>query len=171
MKKYELISSIITLIVGIILMFVPGGLIRTLVKMVGVLIILFSAFVIVNTIKSKKSTFEITYGILISILGLVFLFSPDVIASIIPFILGIYIIIQSSIKLQHIYNLKKLGEDCTAALIINIITLLLGIFIIFNPFKGAKALIRVIGIIMILSASLNIIEDYMTRPKKVKVIK
>ena len=43
--------------------------------------------------------------------------------------------------------------------------------LVFNPFKGAEAIMRIIGIFMIIYAILDISEYYMTKPKKVKVIK
>ena len=56
-------------------------------------------------------------------------------------------------------------------LIANVVMIILGIVIVINPFSGAKAMIRIIGIFLIVFSSLDVLEFYMTKPKKVKIIK
>ena len=84
----------------------------------------------------------------------------------------IWILIKSAIRLQYVFFLKDSGsEEWIKAMIVNILTLILGLVLVFNPFKGAEAIMRIIGIFMIIYAILDIFEYYMTKPKKVKVIK
>ena len=170
MKKYDIISSIFLLILGLIFIFIPDDIITTSLKIIGVIILIFSGIIIYNSIKNNKE--EILYGILIIILGLVFLFNPEVIAGIIPFIIGLIITFKSTIKLQLIYKFKSIdSKEWKKMLIINLISLILGIILLFNPFKGATAILRIIGIFIVISSILDIINYYMSLPKKVKVIK
>ena len=61
--------------------------------------------------------------------------------------------------------------DYVKPLVINIIELILGLVLVFNPFKGAEALIRIIGGFMVAYGLLAILNYGCTKPKKVKVIK
>lgn len=171
MKKYDLLTSIVLLILGILLLFVPGNIITTIIRIFGIIILVLGLLSILNASKNKKNNTDLIYGILICILGLVFISNPQVIASIIPFILGIWIILRSIFRLQFVSTLRSTSIDFIKPLVINIITLLLGITLVINPFKGAETLIRIIGIFLIVYSGLDILDYYFTRPKKVKVIK
>ena len=146
MKKVNLVSSIILLVLGIVLLFIPGNIITTILRIFGALIIALGVISIINATKDKPTNAELVYGILMTILGLIFLSNPEVIAGIIPFILGVWITINSLFKLQVVANLKKTNDDYVKPLVVNLITLLIGIILMFNPFKGAEAVIMIIGI-------------------------
>ena len=168
MKKYDLITPIVLILSGLLLLFIPGGIINTVISIFGIIIIALGILSIIESVKDKQNNIGIAYGILISILGIIFISNPSVIAGIIPLILGIWILI----RLQYVFFLKDSGsEEWIKAMIVNILTLILGLVLVFNPFKGAEAIMRIIGIFMIIYAILDISEYYMTKPKKVKVIK
>ena len=170
MKKYDITSSIVLLVLGILLLLVPGGIVTTVIRVFGIIILIIGITSVLNEIKIKKQSTDFVNGILISVLGLVFISSPQTIASIIPFILGVWIVIKSAFKLQFSYSLKRSGND-VKPLVINIIELILGLVLIFNPFKGAEALIRIIGGFMVVYGLLDILNYGCAKPKKVKVIK
>ena len=170
MKKYDLIASVGLFTLGIILLFIPGGTITTILRIVGILIALFGGYIIYNSTKTNKN--ELVYGILITLLGIVFIASPDTIAGIIPFILGLIMIINSIAKLQLLsISMNNDKKSYMIPMLANVIMLILGIILVINPFSGAKAMIRIIGIFLIVFSSLDVLEFYMTKPKKVKVIK
>lgn len=170
MKKYDITSSIVLLVLGILLLLVPGGIVTTVIRLFGVIILIIGITSVLNEIKIKKQSTDFVNGILISILGLVFISSPHTIASIIPFILGVWIVIKSVFKLQFSYSVKRTSND-VKPIVINIIELILGLVLIFNPFKGAEALIRIIGGFMAVYGLLDILNYGCTKPKKVKVLK
>ena len=170
MKKYDITSSIVLLVLGILLLLVPGGIVTTVIRLFGVIILVIGITSVLSEIKIKKQSTDFVNGILISVLGLIFISSPQTIASIIPFILGVWIVIKSAFKLQFSYSLKRSSND-VKPLIINIIELILGLVLIFNPFKGAEALIRIIGGFMAVYGLLDILNYGCAKPKKVKVIK
>lgn len=172
MKKYDIASSIILFILGVLLLSVPGGIVTSVIRIFGIIIVILGMLSIVNVAKTKVYNGEMVYGILIGVLGLVFISNPEVIASIIPFVFGVWIVIKSSFKLQFVVALKRSkSPEYIKALVVNIITLILGVVLVFNPFKGAEALIRIIGGFMIAYSLLDILEYGFTKPKKVKVIK
>lgn len=170
MKRYDITSSIVLLVLGILLLLVPGGIVTTVIRLFGVIILIIGITSVLNEIKIKKQSTDFVNGILISVLGLVFISSPHTIASIIPFILGVWIVIKSTFKLQFSYSVKRTSND-VKPIVINIIELILGLVLIFNPFKGAEALIRIIGGFMAVYGLLDILNYGCTKPKKVKVLK
>lgn len=172
MKKYDLVTSIVLLILGILLVIVPGNIVTAIIRIFGFIILAIGIISIVSCSKAKSQNVDMVYGILIVILGIVFISNPHVIASIIPFLLGLWIIVKSVIRLQLVLLLKRNNtNDYIKPLVVNIITLILGLILVFNPFKGVEAIIRIVGGFMIVYSLLDILDYWFTRPKKVKVIK
>ena len=171
MKNKELITPITMIVLGIILLFIPGTIITTVIQVFGVAIIVLAVISLINTFKNNSPSGEIIYEVLEGILGLVFILNPEVIAGIIPLVLGIWITVKSIIKLRLSYLVKSSNTNYLKLLIVNIVTLIIGIVLIINPFKGAEALLRIIAGTIIFYSILDIIEIFMARPKKVKVIK
>lgn len=172
MKKSGIITPIILLMLGLVLLIVPGSVINIVIRVFGVIIMISGAISIYQMIKENNTNYELVYGILICMLGLVFVSSPSIIASIIPTILGIWFIIEASTKLQYVLALRSINAPLwIRPLIVNILMLLLGLVLIFNPFKGAETILRIVAIFIVVYAVLDIVEYYMTKPKKVKVIK
>lgn len=172
MNIKNLVVPIVTILIGIILLLVPGEIITTIIRIIGALIIAGATLSIIDIIKNKKQNLELMYSILIGILGIIFISNPEVIAGIIPLLLGLFIILKSAVKLRLVYSLKQDGTDYwIKPLIVNILMLILGLVLVFNPFRGAEALIMIIAIFMISYGILDIIEIFMTKPKRVKVLK
>ena len=108
--------------------------------------------------KEKKNEMDIVYGIITIILGIIVITNPKAIASIIPFIIGILMIISSSAKIQYSFDLKKRNSELwVSTLVVAIITLVCGVLLIFNPFAGADFIVKAIGVIIFIYAVLDII--------------
>ena len=120
--------------------------------------------------KNVKNELDIVYGIGMAILGIIVISNPKGVASIIPFILGVLIIINSAAKLQYSLELKKDNNNLwNSTMILSLITLLCGILLVFNPFRGAEFITKVVGIILFIYAITDIISSLRIR-KTVKNI-
>ena len=101
---------------------------------------------------------DLVYGIISIILGIVVISNPKAVASIIPIIMGLLIILNSGTKLQYSIELKKNNNNLwKSTMILSLISTLCGVLLIFNPFKGAAFLTRLIGFLILLYAILDII--------------
>ena len=108
--------------------------------------------------KNERNELDIVYGIGMVVLGIIVISNPKGVASIIPFILGIIIILSSSAKLQYSLELRKVGNPLwKSTMILSLITLLFGLLLIFNPFKGAELITKVVGILLFLYGIIDII--------------
>lgn len=171
MKK-NIITPVILILIGITLLLIPGTILTTVIKIFGLLIMTASIFSFINSFRSNKSSAGLIYSLIMILLSLLFIFSSELIASILPLILGIWIISKSMLKLKMISVLKVNNDkNYMKAFILNIIMLIMGLIILFNPFKGAELFLRIIGIYILIYASLEIIDIYLSKPKEVKVIK
>ena len=130
--------------------------------MVGGVLIALGAFAIIQFIKnieiSGKNDLDILYGVVTIILGLLIVKNPKLIASVLPIIIGVAIIINSSTKLQYAFELKKENnQQWKTTMVISIISVICGVILLFNPFKGAVIITQTIGIFIIIYAVLDIV--------------
>ena len=78
----------------------------------------------------------------------------EIVISLIPFILGVLVLCSGCSKLQDAIDLKRLGYGSwLGLLIVAAINIILGVVLIYNPFKAAILLFRVLGVVLILSGA------------------
>ena len=94
------------------------------------------------------------------LLGLIILINPGIL-SIIPIAIGFYIVISSLIKLRMTLALKEISNSAfTASILMNIISVVSGIIIIFQPIASTAVAVMLLGAMLIvygISDLINII--------------
>ena len=158
--KSSIISSIALVALGILLIVQSEATIITISYIVGGFLIALGVIAILKYLRSmsiESSKLDIIYGVVCVVLGVLIITNPEAIASIIPFIIGFIIIINSATKLQYSLELKKeKNELWISTLIVSIIMTLCGVVLIFNPFQGAVFITRMVGIFILIYAILDI---------------
>ena len=163
--KSSLISSITLLIISLFLFFETEATIITISYIIGSILIAIGTITIIKYINNLKSSIrnelDIIYGLGMAILGIIVISNPKGLASIIPFVLGIIMIISSATKLQISLDIMRKNEGkMTTSAILLLMTCICGVVLIFNPFSGAKILAKIIGIIILIYAILDIVSTF-----------
>lgn len=100
---------------------------------------------------------DLMTGILSILAGVLLLFHPMGALTILPVLLGFYIIIESVFSIQTSIELRRIGwGSWGGTLILGILGAVLGVLMIVNPFEGASALMIYMGISLIISGAENI---------------
>ncbi len=166
MKKFlksSIISAIVLIAVGLLLIFNSEGTIFTISYVIGGILIAIGAVAIIKFISTMKEPeknydFNIVYGIVCIIMGVLVIGHPKAISTIISIILGVVIIASSATKLQYTLQMKKEGNAAwKVTMVIALISLLCGVVLVFNPFGSAKAITEIVGIFILIYAILDII--------------
>ena len=176
MKKFfrsSLITSLFLIALGLLLVFQTDAVIYSISYIIGGILIALGVLAIIKFIQGtndeQKRELDIVYGIVSVILGIVEIKNPEAIASIIPIILGISIIISSATKLQYAFELKSNGNNLwKTTMVLSIISTLCGIVLLFNPFKALTSFTQVVGIFIIIYAVLDMISTF-TIKRNVKI--
>ncbi len=160
--KSSLFSSIGLAVLGVFLFLESEATIVTISYVIGAILVAFGVIAFINYINDKKTDskneLNIVYGVGMAILGIIVISNPKGVASIIPFILGIVIVLNSSAKLEYSFELKKSNNNLwLSTMILSIFALLCGIVLIFNPFEGATFITKVVGIILFIYATIDIV--------------
>lgn len=170
----SLISSGVILVLGLLLFFKSSVTLMGISYIFGGLIIAIGVLAIVRFISNNHSDISnqlnIIYGIICIISGIFFIEKPEIIGSIIPVVMGIGIIISSSLKIQQSFNLKSLNSSYFFwSFVTALLSLICGVILLFNPFKGAVIITKVIGIFLVMYAILDICNTIVLKKSGVSI--
>ena len=120
--------------------------------------------------KESTSELDIIYGIVTIIFGVIIIQNYQALASIIPIVLGVTIIVSSVGKLNYAFQLKADDNQLwKTTMIISIISTICGVVLLFNPFSAAIGIMKIIGIFIIVYAILDLVSTIAIKSSVTKI--
>ncbi len=172
MKNKNILVPLTIILISIVLFFIPETILTTVIRIIGVIVIIFSTSNIFTNIKNNYTPLELMYSVVMALIGVLLLVMPEIIASIFPLIIGLWMVSSNILKLKFVLMLKNsMNSNWIKLMIINIAMILLGLILVLNPFKSASLILRIVAIFMLVYGIMEIINYILSKPKKVKVIK
>ena len=166
-KKFDklmtisLITSIIFILIGILLLFYTKIALETIAYVIAAILILNGVFNVIDDYKQFKIFYffdGFTSGLLSIILGIIMIANPNYITLLIPISVGLWFIISSTFKLRMALALKDANSgNWITTYILALLTIIVGLCLIFNPEIGALSLTKVIGSLSIIYSVCDII--------------
>ena len=158
----SVLGAIALVVLGVLLIFESEATIVTISYIIGGVLVAIGVLALLKFYKAIKENddtgMDAIYGIISVILGIIVISNPKAVASIIPIVVGLLIILNSGTKLQFSMELKKNNNDLwKSTMVLSLVSTLCGVLLIFNPFKGAAFLTKLIGLLILLYAVLDII--------------
>lgn len=169
--KITFASSIIYLIFGLLLFFNPSGVIVTISLIVGAISMIFGVFEIILYTKTNSHG-ALVVGAFSFVSGLILCLNTNILATIIPMIIGVALIMQGVKKLEFAASFKEKNHtDWAYMFIAATITILVGIILFVNPILGAVITTQIVGAFIALYAIIDIIDNSVIKKKYDRVIK
>ncbi|MBR1860530.1 MAG: DUF308 domain-containing protein [Lachnospiraceae bacterium] len=161
-KPGMLLLPILYLVLGVACIVAKDELLRFLGLIVGIGFIVVGAILIIAFIArdARKNILrnDMLIGFGLIALGIVMLIHSEEIITMIPFILGIMIVISGAAKLQQMVNMAKLGlPGWLPTFIAAVLNIVLGVLMIINPASWADVIMMIIGIGLVFSAVTDLI--------------
>lgn len=161
------VSSALYVLLGIVLIRFPDQSLRTVCYFFGGVTLIYGLIRVITYFVQKREGFlfltDVVAGIILTGIGIFLLLTPEVVISIIPFIIGLLILFHSIMKIQRALQLKRVNyEKWWSMLILSLITAVLGALIIYNPFKTVSMMVRAIGIVLIVDGVINLASIFFT---------
>ncbi|MCM1039361.1 MAG: DUF308 domain-containing protein [Ruminococcus sp.] len=176
MKKIlhnEVVSSLIMIILGIILMVWPGETMDIACMVIGCGLIIAGviglAVLFIRRKKngeeniSKDSVITTLKSVIIIIVGIVLIAKMKTVVSILPFIMGILIIVNSAVNIMQTILNKDQNSKWIVSLIASLVTAIIGILMIANPFGAAVSQIFIMGLGLTVGGISNLINGLIIR--------
>lgn len=169
---YSLITAILSILVGLVLIFLPAVSNKVVGIIIGVVILIFGINAVYKYFHrdgAKIYSLNIVFGVLYSILGVVIILYPYSVMEFVTVCLGLFIIINGATKVNYGLWLKRGSEDSwLVTLVTGIFLVVLGIMVVFNPFS-AFTLTQLSGAFLIIVGILNV-SDTILFKKRAKEI-
>ena len=167
-KVSEVVLAICLLVFGIFLIIWAERITKIVSIMLGIVGILYAVMMFVNYFKKNDTTFGNTlnsiYGIFILVIGCILIFRVNFLKELISFIVGIYIVLTSTLKLHEILTLqKKDNVNMKKPLIITLVLILLGLLCILGKFLIPDLMVRVMGVILVIYSIMMIVNAKMVK--------
>ena len=166
----SIVTSVIILVLGIFLFIQPDTIINMISIILGGIILIPGIISLINYFKTKQQS-SLIMAVVTILIGLILIMNTALVASILPFILGIYFVVNGINRLQYALILKNnKADNYVASLIFSILIIICGALFIINPFGGALVITKVIGIFMIVYAFLDLTNSIILK-KEINVMK
>ncbi len=160
-KASFLMVSVLCIVLGVCLIIWPQISALTICYLAGALILAGGVAQIIAYFRCDvfgiplSSTFAL--GLLNAVVGLLLILHPGGALTLLPVVMGIFIVIDGVFKLQTALDAKRaLLSKWWLLFLMAVVDCLLGILLVCNPFEGAAALMIWLGITLVTDGVLNI---------------
>lgn len=157
-KKYSIITSAFSLLIGVVFIAFPQQCQKYTSLAIGALLIIMGCAGVISYLKDKISNFSLVLGIIVIITGIVVCVKYQAIISIFVALFGVYLLITGIFNL--ITSIKIVSSDIMSGwltLALSVISCIFGIVAIFRAGDTSLTIIRFIGAALIAYAVIDII--------------
>lgn len=159
-KVFTGATLLLMLVLGFMLLIQPENIYNLVFNVLGAVILAFGVIRIItyfqNDAYAAMQDSRFASGMLLALIGLALIVFKSVFISILPFLLGAVLFIGGAIRLQGSLDLKRLGGGhYRPVLVSSIVSIVLGLVVVCNPFESGMLLLRVIGGALILEAVMD----------------
>lgn len=159
MFRTSIIVSLLLIVVGIFLIVYPETTLSFLSYGAGIILLVTGLIPTINFFINKENQkyldISFLFGIVCIVVGIVIIIKPTIVGSVVPLLIGIWMIINGVIKLYYSILINKVIKSI-ASIIISLFILACGLLLVLNPFSGAVALTIIIGIFLVVYSLLDL---------------
>lgn len=154
LKANYTISAGLCTLLGLVLLIWPGTTMRIVCTLLGGMLLIYGLVQVVLYLINKERTMlsqgMMVFGIVLAVIGIWILTSPEMIIMAVPVIVGVLIVIHGVHNVVQAIALKKDSYDrWWLAFLFGALTVVLGGILVYNPFEVAETVVRFIGIFLI----------------------
>lgn len=174
MTTTSLASSVILLVVGLIMLFLPGLTNKIIGVVIGAMMLLSGFNMVYKYMKrdgAKLYSFNMIFGIILFVLGLIIILMPFTVSSFVTVCLGLYLIVTGANKITYGVWFK-IGNDPSwlITVVIGIMLTVFGVMVIVNPFSSLT-ITKLVGAFFIISSVLDITDTILLRKRSDEITK
>lgn len=153
-KANALLSALIYTVLGVVLLVWPELSTNVLCTALGLVLLVSGISDILEFVFQRDGSLyynlQLGLGVILCAVGGWLLLRPTLIAVIIPRIIGVLVCFHGFKDFGDALTLRKnKSPRATAALLLGIITILLGVALVVNPFSAFTTVVRIIGLVLI----------------------
>ncbi len=148
---------------GILLIINADWVVTTIFYVVGIFLIVKGVYKVVNyfAVHGKNDFYnnDLLYGIIALVFGVLIVILQKQISSVISIVIGAWLVYGALVRMNTAIKLHTAGvKQWFYVLLISLVMLALGVYLIVS-FKALESVMWVVGIVMVVSAILSIVDD------------
>lgn len=164
MLKDVSVSSILTAIVGLVLLIMPNLTNKIIVYGIGIVLAVYGVGRIFRYIRGNAGDVmiehDLSIGLVCVVSGLFMILYSGVVISVLPFLFGLALISGGAMSVQAAFDVKRFhGDRWNLNLFIGLGFVIAGIAVIRNPFGTASLLTRFVGLCFLVLGIYTYIEN------------
>ena len=154
-------------LLGIFLLLVPGTAMNIVCYALGGVVLVCAAVQLVRYFAVERGVFQsqltLISGLVCLGLGAFLIIRSDIVVRILPIVFGLFVIFDSLGRIQNALELRKCQyPSWKGFLLLAVLSIVLGIVMILDPFGTMETLVMAIGVILIVEGALNLLSALYT---------
>lgn len=158
------VNGIAAIVFGLIALFYPAMTLLLLLLYFGLLALFLGAFFIMGGLLNRKETnlwdFWVFEGVLNGVIGLILLFYTQVSVAMFMMLLAVWAFLVAAIQIISVIKLWKHIPHKWTYIVNGGVAFVFGVVMILNPFEGALAITRLVGVYAIILGAFSIIISF-----------
>ena len=160
----SLVTTIIFFVIGTILYLKPIATIAAITYIIEAVLIITGIVTVINYIKVdvRYDVFSLGFvqGIVCILIALFLIVNPNLITTILPIVIGIWMIFGSLTRIQIAIKLSALGSKTSVWYILfAVIMFAIGIVCVCNPFGTAAIIVKMLGLGIVAYSIIDLMEE------------
>ena len=160
--KWNLVlMSVLYLGLGIFLVMKPGTALNIVCYALGGVVLACAAVQLIRYFVVERGVFQSQLTLISGIICLAL--RSDIVVSVLPVVFGLFVIFDAIARVQNALDLRRCGYDSWKGfLLLPVLSVVLGVVLIVNPFGAMETLVMAIGIILIVEGAINLLSALYT---------
>ena len=167
LKWNMILMSLLYLGLGVFLLAKPGIALNIVCYALGGVVLACAAVQLIRYFVTERGVFQsqltLISGLVCLGLGAFLIIRSDIVVSILPIVFGLFVIFDALGRVQNALDLRRCGYDSWKGfLLLPVLSVVLGVILIANPFGAMETLVMAIGVILIVEGALNLLSALYT---------
>ena len=153
-KSGMMLLSIAYIVIGMMLLIMPQTSLLWICYAFGAVVLITGIVCLIQYARLRGTGFTAPFmlvgGVITAGLGIFTLAKPQVVASFLPIVFGIFIVVDGLSRIGSAIDLaKRKGQKWWVLLLLSIVSVALGILLVLHPFGAAVSVVMVCGILFL----------------------
>lgn len=160
-KSGMMLLSIAYIVIGMMLLIMPQTSLLWICYAFGAVVLITGIVCLIQYARIRGTGFTAPFmlvgGVITAGLGIFTLAKPQVVASFLPVVFGIFIVVDGLSRIGSAIDLaKRKGQKWWVLLLLSIVSVALGILLVLHPFGAAVSVVMACGILLIVEGAMNL---------------
>ena len=156
MKNGMFALSVAFIILGLMLLIMPETSLLWICYAFGIVVLMTGAVCLFQYARLRGTGFTAPFMLVGGVITFTLL-KPEVVASFLPIVFGLFILVDGCSRIGSAIDLaKRKGQKWWVLLLLSLLSIVLGVLLLVNPFDAMVSVVMLCGVLLILEGAINL---------------